>query len=46
MRISIAALDPGCREFWTGIRRQRLFLLVKGSLANLKHDERLDRVPT
>jgi hypothetical protein len=34
----------GCGGFWTGIRRQRLFLLVKGSLANLKHDERLDRV--
>jgi hypothetical protein len=44
--LQAAVEDAGCREFWTGTRRQRLFLLVKGSLANFKHDERLDCVPT
>jgi hypothetical protein len=39
-----AAASPspgaGYRGFWTGIRRQSLFLLVKGALFDLKHGGR------
>jgi hypothetical protein len=32
--------ESGYRGFWTGIRRQSLFLLVNGMLSDLKHGGR------